>query len=351
MRVSKVLGKIKYNLTEVKQLRKIMMGKIRYSIGVVMFLGFLLGVASPALAQESTRQRTTGTYLPASAASISKESVVDNQAVGEVALSDGSLTMQTPAGVSDQKLRITLRRVSRINNDIIPALNISGEDFVGTDVFQLSAVADTSGQPVLKFSKNVKLVFRYLDDEVKGFDETSLHVRYFDRLNQRWVQLDTVRNLDSNTLTVDVNHLTIFAITGVRTAASNTSGSTSSSNTNQGMPLWQKILIGLILLSVVVFGVWYAYQLYLQSSYGLSNTNNFVLGGSQESLPKEKNNTVIGAEEQELPKNNFQSASPAGLSATPSTNSSTASASQPTKSASTKKEGSDKPDDEIWVNF
>ena len=311
--------------------------------GILTLIFLTVSSSAPASAQESTRQRTTGTYLPASAAAINKEAVVDNQADSEMSLDDGSLTLEAPAGVYGQKLRFTIRRISRINNDLVPSLKIDNEDFIGTDVWQLVALDDATGQMILQLDKKVKLTFRYLDDNVTSFDETSLRIRFFDRLNQKWQTIDTTRNLDSNTLTANVDQLSFFAITGVKLTADTSTGNTETS-AQSGMPLWQKILIGLILLTLAAFGLWYAYQLYQQSRFAFTPPVGSIAGGSQDTAQPENNN-VIGAET--TPANPTTGSPAANVSSQPSIAPAT-----PTQTADNKPaDDKNKPDEEIWVNF
>ena len=71
-----------------------------------------------------------------------------------------------------------------------------------------------AGTPVTRFSHTFTITVRYTDAEVTGKDESSLKVYYWDTAASAWVALPTVVDIDANTLTATLDHLTRFAVLG-----------------------------------------------------------------------------------------------------------------------------------------
>jgi cytoskeletal protein RodZ len=189
--------------------------------------------------------------------------------------------------------------------------------------------------PVLKFTKFITINFRYLDQEINNFDENKTVIRYFDRLDQKWVEMDTNRNLDSNTLSINTDHLTLFAITApTTTKTSIISQNTTNNNQNTGTPFWQTLLISLIILTLLGFGIWYVYTNYLHDYLdSIKPQEQSIFGGSADTESK-------------------STPPPKPTSITPSNPTPTSSASQsktPPKTNPDDKKSDD--DQEIWINF
>lgn len=243
------------------------------------FFGQLL-LPSAVFAQEATKQRTTGTYLPVLAQEKFSQQFDANQG-GSVSLDDGGAEVVIPDNFYNKAITFSVRRVKWEDNDIIPSLKNDGESFVGKDVFEITAIDPETKMPILKFDKNFKIIFRYFDSEVEGFNEDSVKIRYFDRLGQEWKEIPSQVNLDSNSIEIYVDHLSLFAMTG-ELNDKNATAKKDKNEENTGMPLWQKVLliVGLLILSGI--GGWFVYTTYTQAKYEMPSEGGFtVAGGSQ----------------------------------------------------------------------
>lgn len=244
---------------------------------------------SMAFAQETTKQRTTGTYLPVMAG-VKTEKSITTDLGGDMALNDGSLKLIVPANFYDKNLRFGLRRVKWDGNSAVPSLKIDKENFLGPDIFEITAVEDKSGKPVLSFNQELTVVFRYYDEDATNFEEKTITVRFFDRLNQKWQEIPPQKDLNSNTLTIQTNHLTLFAVTGqtkVEEKKSIFNFNTNSDDTQPitGLPLWQKILLVLGIIILLGFGGWYGYNSYLEAKQEIQLEEDISVFGSENSLP------------------------------------------------------------------
>jgi|GEM_PF-2665541 len=303
-----------------------------------------LVATSPALAQETTKQRTTGTYLPAQAASMKEERIIDVEQKNTVELKDGTVKVDLPEQFYDRNVRVVVRRVSWENNSAVPALKIDNERFVGNDIFEVTAIEEATGVPVFDFEQPVTIQFRYFDTDVENIEESGLKVRYFNRVDRVWEEI-AERNLDmdSNTITIEIDHFSLFAITG-STIVEETKDSDGGLN-------WLVIAL-IVLVGVTILGVggWLAYNYYVQSKYVYAPDDD-VMGGSQAGGPMVE----------EYPKDDTKESAmtpPPPPAMTDSTAPPTgAKEDNDQKSAKPKEKDDEKddknppPDDEIWVKF
>ncbi|MBU0648133.1 hypothetical protein KJ855_03050 [Patescibacteria group bacterium] len=234
----------------------------------------------PARAQVATRQRTTGTYLPV-LAQVKKESLIDVLKGGTVFLDDGGLDVEVPAGIYENNLRISVRRVKWEDNSAVGALNVGGEGFVGADVFEIAAVDEETGRPVLEFDKKIICTFRYFDEETAGLDESSLRIRFFNRVEQKWEEVESNLDINSNSITAEIDHLTLFAMTGnLLDYQAEKKGDGESSGFWSGA-LKVLLVLGLILLSG--FGGYYVYTAYMNAKSEMEMQGDVsIAGGSQD---------------------------------------------------------------------
>lgn len=230
----------------------------------IIFTVLLLGICAwnVAMAEEqvTTKQRTTGTYLPVLAQQ-KFEKLIDINSGGEVALDDGGAEIIIPENIYKSNLKYSVRRVQWNGNSAIPALDLQGKEFMGNDVFEITATDIETGLPVVKFDKDITITFRYFDEEIEGLNENSLQARYYDRQQQVWVPIEGKNDSDKNSLSVKVNHLTLFAVVGDVSSASQPDTDGQESN---GIAYWQKILLILGIISLSGLGGWYIVATYIQ---------------------------------------------------------------------------------------
>jgi len=69
-----------------------------------------------------------------------------------------------------------------------------------------------AGDPVTQFAQPLTIVVRYSDDDLDGQDEQGLQIHYWNEAQGQWVAIPTVVDAQANTLTAEVDHLTVFAV-------------------------------------------------------------------------------------------------------------------------------------------
>lgn len=260
---------------------------------------FLLLFPSSTSAQVFTKQRTTGTYLPANAASVRQDTTIDPSAPAEFALPDGSVKIVLPANFYAGKIKFSAAKISWENNNAIPSLKISGESFLGNEVFEITATDHQTNLPVLKFDKNITIHFRYYDPDATNIDEQKLKIRFFDRLKQEWTLMDTTIDTESNTITLQTDHLTLFAITKPDTSTPAVNPIIPGTTSEPGsVPLWQIIIAIIIILIILSVGGWYLYKIYQDAKNDqMLSSENPIFGDitpsnptpTDTSLPQEEN--------------------------------------------------------------
>ncbi len=87
----------------------------------------------------------------------------------------------------------------------------SGLFFIDGLVYEIKAERD--GEFITTFDKPLTLTFTYTDEQIEGLDENSLKIYYWD--GKKWVVLESSESdIDNNTVTVLIDHLTLFALMG-----------------------------------------------------------------------------------------------------------------------------------------
>lgn len=234
----------------------------------------------------STKQRTTGTYLPVLAQQ-KIEKIFESGQNGEVSLDDGGLTVEISKGTYKNKLRFSIRRVKWNKNTAVPSLKIDNEFFVGQDVFEITAIDDTNNQPVLKFDKPIVLTIRYLDEEINGYEENSIKMRYYNRLQEKWEEIPSSLDKQANSLTGQTDHLSLFSFTAAKPIKQGLIGNKLNLSFDFGGTVKNILLIlGIIIVSGI--GGWYVYKTYQQAKKEMELENNMsIAGGTNQSSGKE----------------------------------------------------------------
>ncbi len=126
---------------------------------------------------------------------------------GTASLGDGSLTFALPANsvTSEASLSITPQA-----NYPQPS---TGYSAVGSQIYNIT-VQETDGGSVTNLGAEATLTFIYTDIDVANLDESTLVVSYWDEATGQWIDLETTVDLNNNTVTANVNHLTKFIIQG-----------------------------------------------------------------------------------------------------------------------------------------
>jgi hypothetical protein len=115
------------------------------------------------------------------------------------------LTLLTmPPGAVDAPVQMNVRVL-----ESPPA--VGGLQVVGK-IFSITAVREETGEPVTQFSRPFTLVIVYRDEEVSGIDESKLTLHYWSEESQAWKDIPSLVDLEGNTLTAVLDHLTVFAM-------------------------------------------------------------------------------------------------------------------------------------------
>lgn len=131
---------------------------------------------------------------------------VSATAGGSVALSDDSAGVTIPGGAASGNLSVSIEPTETYT---APA---TGLGVLGGQAFDFTATVD--GAALTSFSKDVTLTFKYTDTQVKGLKESTLKVYYWSNTTSEWVLAGGVVNPFTNTVTVGVDHFTLFVVVG-----------------------------------------------------------------------------------------------------------------------------------------
>ena len=114
-------------------------------------------------------------------------------------------SLSVPPGAVSEPIRVTIQTVA----DAPPAggFTVLGQSFA-VEVYTLA------GDPVTQFAQPLTIVVHYSDDDLDGLDENGLQIHYWDEAMEQWVAIPTVVDPQANTLTAQVDHLTLFAVLG-----------------------------------------------------------------------------------------------------------------------------------------
>lgn len=126
---------------------------------------------------------------------------------GSVALDDGAVTVNFPAGAVDGDVTVTISPVEKVTQ------NMAGYVKVGSAIYEL--VAETAdGQAVTSFKKPLSLKFTYKDADLSGTAEANVTIFYWDDAYKAWIAVPTVVDTATNVATAQVDHFTVFALLG-----------------------------------------------------------------------------------------------------------------------------------------
>lgn len=136
---------------------------------------------------------------------------------GIVALTnlDGSgIKLTVPPGAVSEDTTFTIKRVD------ISSVNqpgpTSGLFLIAGSVYKIKAERD--GNLITTFNKPLTLTFIYTNEQVKGLDESSLKIYWWN--SEKWVALENSKvDIGNNRVVASINHFTIFALIGLKTVS------------------------------------------------------------------------------------------------------------------------------------
>jgi hypothetical protein len=156
-----------------------------------------------------------GTYIPITPITPTTET-------GEVTATPGEGGITTLANPDGSKIELTIPpgAVSENTNFSINLVDINsvnqpaperGLFLIAGQVYEIKAQAGTKSITV--FNKPLTLTFTYTDDQIKGLDENSLKIYYWN--GEEWIVIENSEvNMDNNTITASIDHFTLFALIG-----------------------------------------------------------------------------------------------------------------------------------------
>ncbi len=124
--------------------------------------------------------------------------------------SDGSkIKLTIPAGAVSGNTVFTIEKVDiDLINQPSPG---SGLFLINGSVYEIKARDGTKS--IITFDKSLILTFTYTDEQIKGLDEDSLKVYYWN--GEEWIAIENSEvNKDDNIITASIDHLTLFALMG-----------------------------------------------------------------------------------------------------------------------------------------
>ena len=120
----------------------------------------------------------------------------------------GGIKLVIPSGTVEADTLFVVTMVD-VNSLTLPP---EGSGLFVVDGFAYQITATRNGQPVTTFPKSLVLTLTYTDEQIDNLDENSFKFYYFS--NGEWITVNTTVNINDNTVTVFIDHLTIFALMG-----------------------------------------------------------------------------------------------------------------------------------------
>jgi len=135
---------------------------------------------------------------------------------------EGGVTTLTNPDGSKVELIVPAGAVSRNTHFTIDAVDVgsvtepnpeSGLFLTAGLVYEIKAQRD--GEFITTFDKLITLTFTYTEEQIKGLDESSLKIYYWDKTQNQWVALENSEvDVENNTVTASLDHFTLFALMG-----------------------------------------------------------------------------------------------------------------------------------------
>ncbi|HJS20596.1 MAG TPA: SpvB/TcaC N-terminal domain-containing protein, partial [Anaerolineales bacterium] len=122
---------------------------------------------------------------------------------GEITALDGRVTVGFPEDALPEEAVIEIGAPS---GDGAPPSSLSGQ------AFEITAYAETSGQEIEQFEKELELSVSYADLELLDVSEKDLVVYWFDPETQDWAGLDSWVDTETKTVHALTDHFTVFDI-------------------------------------------------------------------------------------------------------------------------------------------
>lgn len=158
---------------------------------------------APAPTEESKEELPTTTTEGAAA-------VTTTEGGEATATTDDGTTAKVniPPAAIFQNATVTISPIEKTS--AIVAAAPAGKNIVGNNVFNYNIKA--AGVAITTFAADLTLTFTYTAAQIANLKESSLEIRYFNETSKLWIPVQTTVDIKTKTLTVKINHLTLFAI-------------------------------------------------------------------------------------------------------------------------------------------
>lgn len=133
---------------------------------------------------------------------------------GSVATADAKAAVVVPQNLTTGNISLNITPVASSSYGT-PAGNYGA---VAKQVYNFSLT--TNGAKLSEFSSPLVLTFKYTMDDVYGLDENSLKIYSWDEINRKWVLAGGTLDKSNKTITLNVNHFSIYGLFGVSTLSS-----------------------------------------------------------------------------------------------------------------------------------
>src|SRR3989344_1089611 len=142
----------------------------------------------------------------------STSATITSSAGGSATMSNGAASVIFPTGAVTSDGTVTIEPQTSF---ISPGAALG---VVGGTVYDFAFTV--GGQTVSTFSQSVTLTFTYDNSDISGLDESTLGVYYFDTDTNQWIEVGGTINAATNTISVEVQHFTLFGVFGQPIVAS-----------------------------------------------------------------------------------------------------------------------------------
>ncbi|MHB1155179.1 MAG: hypothetical protein ACYC00_23000, partial [Eubacteriales bacterium] len=126
---------------------------------------------------------------------------IDRDAGGTINVTDKKVKIAVPSGASNQSLVINVRYPSPHK---LPGYSLTWEPI------EILAVDSKMGENITKFNKPITLQIGFDEGEIYGWAEEDLKIFFYDEEMADWYPVPTIVDTESNTLTAQVDHLSIW---------------------------------------------------------------------------------------------------------------------------------------------
>lgn len=131
------------------------------------------------------------------------------------ALDGGKAGVIIPANAVSDFTDVEITPVAKTSSavSILVGAVYSGKDIIGGYIYDFTAVS--GGESVSVFLESITIFFTYTEEQIEGFDESTLKIYFWNESISKWVGLASSQvNTAAKTVTATTDHFTYFALIG-----------------------------------------------------------------------------------------------------------------------------------------